>query len=164
MTVITSSDVTYDNVDRLNELFLAADMESTPVSDGRSNDRVDVFFSSTEEDANLNAVVMVWVQGGVQEDGHEILRFRVQLFDKKEMTTFQKNSELWDDINREIEMVNQSAYGFVATSSLFGITLDYTLTMAGGVLDATVINSAKNMASKAQSVKSIILDEVAFVD
>ncbi len=162
MTVITSSDVTYENVDRLNELFLAVGMKSSSISGGFANDRVDVSFPSTEENSNLDVVVMIWAQGGVQEEGHELLEFRVQLFDKKEMANSQKNSALWDDINRRIDMINSEAYGFVATSSLLGITLDYTLTMAGGVLDSTIVNSAKNMALKAQGIKGTILDEVAF--
>ncbi|BDQ33395.1 hypothetical protein [Pseudodesulfovibrio portus] len=164
MTVVTSSDVTYESVDRLNDVFLAVDMKASRVKGDLANDRVDVLFPSTEKNSNLDVVVMIWVQGGIQEDGHELLKFRVQLFDKKEMATFQKGDDLWDDIEREIDMMNQDAYGFVATSNFLGITLDYTLTMAGGVLDSTVINSAKNMALKAQSVKSIILDEVAFAD
>jgi hypothetical protein len=159
--IITNHDVDYDNVEALAQIFLDSGLH--PIAkepEGFGNARVDITFPSTSDDIDLSCTVMVWVPSRQPE----ILQFRVIILDKKERDELKKNNSLWTDIVRVADMLNENAFGFLALSNMVGITLDYSLTMEGGIANSTLINTAKKIAEIAQGVKSNILDEISFAD
>jgi len=161
MKLITSDDINYDNVEALGQALSSYGLDAVAKEpEGLGNARVDITFPSTNDDIDLKVVVMVWIMAGEPE----ILSFRVVLFDKKHRDELKKNSELWEEINRVVEMMNESAFGFLSPLNMVGITLDYSLTMEDGIADSTLSNSAKEIARIAQGAKSSILDEISFAD
>jgi len=108
----------------------------------------------------LKIIVMVWVPSREPE----VLQFRAVLLEKEDRDSLEKTNVLWEEINSVVEIQNQNAFGFLSLSNMAGITLDYSLTMEGGVADSTIINTAKVVARIAQGAKSSILDEISFAD
>lgn len=161
MKIITNNDVDYDNVEALAQIFSDSGLQAIAKEpEGFGNARVDITFPSTMDDIDLNCTVMVWVPSRQPE----ILQFRVIILDKKERDELEKNNSLWTDIVRVADMLNENAFGFLSLSNIVGISLDYSLTMEGGIADSTLINTAKKIAEIAQGVKSNILDEISFTD
>ncbi len=156
MNIIKTTDVSYDNINAIKEAFLSYGINAKLRDDlGMGvSDRVDIVFSSPTEEYDLEVVVMIWVS----QEFHEILRFRVVLFNRKERDEL-KSDDFWGDIEGTASDINQnaSAYGALSLSNMVGITVDYNLTMAGGIPDHTIINSAKKLAIGAQDAKWSIL-------
>jgi len=161
MKIITSNDIDYDNVEALGRIFSDAGLNAVMKEpEGFGNARLDITYPSNDEDMDLKIIVMVWVKS----NGPELLRFRAVLLEKKARDNLAKKDDLWREINRVVEMQNQNSFGFLSLSNMVGITLDYSLTMEGGVADSTIINTAKEVAKIAQGAKSNILDEISFAD
>ena len=161
MKLITSNDINYDNVEVLAQAFSSNGLDSVyKEPEGFGNARVDVTFSSPTDDRDLEVVVMAWIPSGNPDH----LKFRVVLFDRKERDKLKKNDELWKDINIRIEMINENAFGFLSLSNMVGITLDYCITIEGGITDLSLCSSVKKVAGTAKWAKSMILDEISFAD
>jgi len=161
MNIITSNDVDYDSVEVLGRVFSDTGLNAiTKEPDGFGNARVDITFPSNDEDMDLKIIVMVWVPSREPE----VLQFRAVLLEKEDRDSLEKTNVLWEEINSVVEIQNQNAFGFLSLSNMAGITLDYSLTMEGGVADSTIINTAKVVARIAQGAKSSILDEISFAD
>ncbi|MDQ7003362.1 MAG: hypothetical protein Q9N02_11880 [Ghiorsea sp.] len=161
MKLLTSNDIDYDNVQALGQVFLDSGLNAVAKEpDGFGNARVDITFPSSEDDIDLNIIVMVWVPSR-QPDA---LRFRTVLLDRKERDELKKNDDLWKDILRVANMLNGNAFGFLSLSNMVGITLDYCLTIEGGIASSTLSNTAKEVAKIAQGAKSTILYEVSFAE
>lgn len=161
MKIITDNDVDYDNVEALAQIFSDSGLHTITIgSEGYGNARVEISFPSTMDEIDLNCTVMVWVPSRQPE----ILQFRVIILDKKERDELKKNNSLWTDIVRDADMLNENAFGFLSLSNMSGITLDYSLTIEGGIADSTLINTTKKLAEIAQGAKSNILDEISFAD
>jgi len=161
MKIITSDDVDYDNVEALGQVFLDYGLNAVAKKpEGTGNARVEITFPSTEDDIDLKIIVMAWVPAR-QPD---ILQFRAILLDKKKRDELKKNDALWKEVIKIANMCNESAFGFLSLSNMVGITLDYCLTIDGGVAGSTLSNTAKEIARIAQGAKSSIVDEIGFAD
>ena len=161
MMLITSKEIDYDNVEALRQVFLSNGLNAvTKGPEGYGNAMVEITFPSTEDDIDLEVVVMVWVPSRSPEH----LTFRVVLFDRKERDSLKKNDILWKDINRATETLDKGGFGALSLSDIAGIISDYTLTIEGGIAWATLNNTAKEVANFAQGAKEVILDEISFAD
>lgn len=155
MKIITSNDISYENVEVLCEIFTSEKLHAvTKAPDGYANARVDITFPSTKDDQDMEVVLIVWVSSAERE----LLTLRVVLVDRKDRDRLKKNNELWQHIIDFSEEINNGSFGYLSPSNFIGITLDYTLTIKGGIPDSTLINSAKEIASIAQATKSFIYD------
>jgi len=161
MKLLTSNDIDYDNVEALGQVFLDTGLNAVSKEpEGFGNARVDITFPSTEDDIDLKIIVMVWVPSRQPE----ILQFRAVLLDKKERDELEKKDEIWKEITRIVNMQNENAFGFLSLSNMIGITLDYSLTIEGGIAASTLSNTAKEFARIVQGAKSNIFDEISFAD
>jgi len=164
MKIITNNDISYDNVKNLEKIFLSFGLNARLKDDlGIANDRVDIAFKSTDNefDFNTEVVVMVWVSSG----NHDILKYRSVIFNQKERDNIKAHSELWKNITGIAETTNQNtqAFGTLSLSNVSGIVVDYNLTIAGGILDSTLINSAIAVAQGAQATKMRILRAMKYL-
>ena len=154
METINNADVSYDNVAAIEQVFLKYGMSARSIEGGLANDRVDVLFlldKNGKQDSNVT--VMIWARD-------DILRFRVVLLERKKRDELRKNSDLWRCLNEAINRLNQNAeaFGTLSLENLSGFTLDYNLTMAGGIPDYLIINSTKEIVNGARLTKSSIED------
>ena len=161
MKLITSNDVDYDNVEALGQVFSNCGFNAVVKEpDGFGNASVELPFSSTEDDIDLKVFVIVWVPSRQPE----MLKFRTILFDKKERDELKKKDDLWEEIISTADMINDNAFGFLSLSNMVGVTLDYSLTMEGGVADSTLCNTVKEISTIAKGAKSTILNMISFAD
>lgn len=160
MTLIMSDSIDYEDVKPLEQILLSFGLEAQAKdAEGFGNARVDVQFSSLGDDVDTSLVIMIWVDPSCPN----LLKFRVILFDKIERDKLEKNNELWHEINRIVDIFNRNAFGYVYLSNIVGITLDYSMTMEGGITGSILGNSAKELAKAANNMKSSILDEIEFM-
>lgn len=159
--LITSKDIDYDNVEALGKVFLSNGLNAvTKGPEGYGNARVDITFPSTEDDIDLEIVVMIWVPSRSPEH----LTYRVVLFDRNERDRLKENDALWENINRATEALDKGGFGALSLSDRVGIISDYTLTIEGGIAWATLNNTAKEVVNFAQWAKGVILEEISFAD
>ncbi len=160
MKIIKSSDVSYDDINGIKEAFISNGIKAELRDElGSASDRVDIVFPSTDEEYELEVVVMIWLSQG----NDEVIKYRVTIFDRNKRDELKRDHDLWKDINKTVSNINQNAdaYGALSLSSMSGITVDYNLTMAGGIPDHTVINTAREVARGAQMAKESILSDIS---
>ena len=158
MKILTSSDIDYDNVEELGKVFSGFGFNTvSKPSEGFGNARVDLTFISIVHDVEMKITIMVWVPSRQPE----ILRFRTILFDNRERDEMKNNSECWDEVFSLVGTTNENAFGFLSLSNASGITLDYSLTIEGGIANSPLCNTAKEIARIALFCKSNILEEIS---
>jgi len=155
MNIIYKDDISCEDISVVENIFSEDDIKTETIEAGLACAAVHVHIPFKTKDSNRDIVVVIWSRGYSRND---ILQFRVVLFDQQQREKLQKNVELWEDLEEEVDELNccSNMFGSLSLSSIVGIAIDYSLSILGGMPEHAIVNTAREVAEYANWVNMLI--------